>query len=145
MQENPTHVFSGPGSYPVSLTATDACGASGDTTIVINVLGVTLQATDPHCGEDNGEVQAVVTGSSGTVNYYWSPGGATTSSLDSLAPGTYTCTVSGPNSCPATTSVTLAANTSTLALTVTGTAATCNGMNDGTATANATGGQGPYS
>jgi len=144
VQENPTHVFSGPGSYSVSLTATDACGASGDTTIVINVLGVTLQTTDPHCGLDNGEVQAVVTGSSGTVNYYWSPGGATTPSLDSLAPGTYTCTVSGPNSCPATTSVTLAANTSTLAMTVTGTDATCNGLIDGTATATATGGASPY-
>jgi gliding motility-associated-like protein len=145
VQEDPTHLFSGPGSYSVSLTATDACGASGDTTIIIHVLGVALQATDPHCGQDNGEVQAVVTGSSGTVNYVWSPGGDTVPSLDSLPPGTYGCTVSGPNSCPATTSVTLAANPSIVALNIIGTDATCNGSSDGTAMAEATNGVAPYS
>ncbi|MEO8733166.1 MAG: PKD domain-containing protein, partial [Flavobacteriales bacterium] len=145
VQEDPTHVFSGPGSYSVSLTATDACGASGDTTIIINVLGLVLQSTNAHCGLDNGSVQAVGTGSSDTVNYYWSPGGATTSSLDSLAPGTYTCTISGPNSCPSTASATLIADPTTLVLNIIGTDASCNGLIDGTATAVTTGGAAPYS
>src|SRR5690606_1309806 len=78
VQENPSHTFSAPGTYTVTLTASDACGATATTTQQISILGVSIDAVQPTCGQDNGSLTAAVTGAAGQVSYYWSPGGATT-------------------------------------------------------------------
>ncbi len=143
MQENPSHTYANPGSYTVTLTATDACGASNTTTQTINVLGVTTTATDPTCGQDNGSAEATVSGAGGPVNYYWSPGGVTTQTITNIGPGTYTVTVSGASSCSATATATLAPSVGNLALVLTHTDVTCSGLNNGTATAVPSGGVAP--
>lgn len=143
-QENPSHTYAVPGTYTVTLTASDACGASGTHTMDISVLGVALITTDPQCGQDNGSVQATVTGAAGPVSYFWSPGGATTQNLSNVGAGTYTLTVSAMNSCPATATATLNPSGTTLAVDVTHTDVSCAGQNDGTAMATAVGGVAPY-
>lgn len=143
-QENPSHTYANPGIYTISLTATDGCGASDTHTMDISVLGVALTATPPTCGADNGSVQAIVSGAAGAVNYFWSPGGATTQTLANVGAGTYTVTVSGVNSCPVTAIATLTASGTTLAVNVAHTDVSCAGLSDGTATATAVGGVAPF-
>lgn len=142
-QENPSHTYTNPGSYTVTLTATDACGASNTTTQTIHVLGATITTTATTCGQNNGSLEATVAGAGGPVNYFWSPGGATTQTLSNVGPGTYTVTVSAANSCSATATATLAPSVGNLALALTHTDVTCNGLNDGTATAVPSGGVAP--
>lgn len=144
-QEHPAHTYTAPGVYTVTLTATDACGVSGTSTQEIAVLGVSITTTEPSCGQDNGAVQAVVTGANGPVNYYWAPGGATTETLANVGPGTYTVTVSAAGSCSATATATLSPSVGNLALAVDHTDVSCAGANDGTATALVTGGVAPIS
>lgn len=145
VQENPSHTFSGPGTYTVTLTATDACGATGTTTRQISVLGVSIAAVQPTCGQSNGSLTATVTGTNNPVNYYWSPGGATTQTVTNLAPGDYTVTVSAVNSCPATATATLSPSVGDLSLTLTHTDVACTGASGGTATAILAGGTAPVS
>lgn len=145
IQENPSHTYASPGGYTVTLTASDACGASATTTQVINILGVAINTTEPSCGQDNGTLEAVVTGAAGTVNYYWSPGGATTQTLNNAGPGDYTVTVSAVGSCSANSTATLNPSTGTLALELAQTDITCAGAADGTITATATGDGPPFS
>ncbi|MBX2981469.1 MAG: PKD domain-containing protein [Flavobacteriales bacterium] len=142
-QENPSHTYTNPGTYTITLTATDGCGASGTTTQQISVLGVAITTTDPTCGQANGSLEAVVTGANGPVNYFWSPGGATTQTLSNAASGSYTVTVSAANSCSATATATLAPSVGDLALALSHTDVSCSGANDGTATAVVSGGVAP--
>jgi len=142
-QENPSHTYAGPGTYTVSLTATDGCGATATAAQQISVLGVAVTAVQPSCGQSNGSVQAAVTGANGPVNYVWSPGGATTQALSGLGPGNYAVTVTAVNSCPATAAATLAPSANTLAIAIAHTDVNCNGGTDGTATAQVTGGTAP--
>lgn len=144
-QENPSHTYANPGTYTIMLTASDACGAIGTTTQQISVLGVTVTTTDPTCGQANGSLEAVVSGASGPVNYYWSPGGATTQTLTNAGPGSYTVTVSAVSSCSASTTATLDPSVGNLALAVAHTDVSCAGANDGTATATVSGGVTPVS
>lgn len=142
-QENPSHTYANPGTYTVSLAITDACGGTSTTTRQVSVLGVTITAVQPTCGQQNGTLEAVVTGASAPVDFHWSPGGATTPTLHALGPGTYTVSVSSPNSCGSSATATLTSSNSDLALSLVHTDVSCAGMNDGTAGAVATGGVAP--
>lgn len=144
-QESPSHTYAGPGTYTVTLTATDACGATATSTQQISILGVSINAVQPSCGQDNGSLEAVVTGANGPVNFAWSPGGATTPDLSGLGGGDYTVTVSAANSCPATATATLVPSTGDFSLNLSHTDVTCAGSADGTATAQVVGGQAPVS
>lgn len=143
-QQNPSHTYPGPGTYTVTFTATDACGATATTQQDISILAVDITAQDPVCGQDNGSLTAVPSGTNGPVNYFWTPGGATTASLTGMGPGTYSVTVSAPGACAANATATLVGSPSTLALALQGHDVSCAGLADGNAVALATGGVEPY-
>src|SRR5262249_49447436 len=106
--QNPTHTFSGPGTYMVTLTASGPCNAPGSVTMPVVILGTTTTSTNVSCnGGTNGSAAVNVTGGSGTYTYSWSPSGGTGATASNLAAGTYSVDVSATDACPVTATVTI--------------------------------------
>lgn len=140
-------------------TATDASGntSSGVQTITVNALQLMANVTNIACyGSNNGSIDLTVSGGVGSLSYSWT-NNATTQDISSLAPGTYTVTVTDATGSQATASYTITQPASALAVnisvspnpTVSGQANNTiylgYGAQSVTLTANATGGTAPYS
>lgn len=134
------------GTYSVTITDRNNCVRTGSITITEPpVLIATASGTNISCnGACNGTATVSVTGGSGSNTYSWAPGGATTSTITGLCPGTYTVTVRDVNNCVSTDQVTIT-QPNVLDATPTSTNVSCAGSCNGTATAGATGGTTPYS
>ena len=132
------------GTYTV--TATDANGCSKSTSVTItqpNALDVKTTTVNVNCfGSNTGSIVANVTGGTGTIYYDWSTGDKT-SAITSITAGTYGLTVTDANGCKKVTSVTVS-QPSDIAVNISNTSVKCNGGNDGSATANVSGGTAPY-
>lgn len=131
------------GTYSVTITDADQCTATTAVTITQpSEIVVNATATNQTInGVNNGTATAAPTGGNGNYTFGWS-NGATTQSIQSLAPGVYTVTITDANGCTKTQSVTVAAFNCVLSGGVTNTQVTCNGAANGTASAtssNATG------
>ena len=142
---------------PYSITITDAngCTAVLDTVIlepnsvVITGGGATTDYNgfNVSCfGATDGAATVTFTGGTAPVTYLWSvnTGAQTTAIATNLGVGTYCVTLTDANGCTADTCVTITGPTP-VTLTTTVVDAGCNGTNDGSITANATGGTGTYS
>ncbi len=141
---DPVHVYTGPGNYTVSFTTSGPCNPSGNVTIPISILDVSVNATDALCGGNTGAADAVVGYGNGTEQYLWQPGGQNTASVSGLAAGDYILTVSSAGSCAYEVPFTIAQPANALAVDIAPTAPNCHGGNDGSAVADANGGTGPY-
>lgn len=131
------------GNY--SLTVTDNLGCTSSQSVTVNQplpLVLTFINSPGSCGA-NGTSNANVTGGTAPYTYLWG-NGATTANINNLAPGIYTVTVTDANNCTSSGSTTILAYP-LMNLSVTSTNTTCNGMMDGTATANVTNGTQPLS
>ncbi|MFN8396563.1 MAG: T9SS-dependent M36 family metallopeptidase [Bacteroidia bacterium] len=133
-----------PGTY--TCTVTDQLGCISVTSVTINsssapTASISAQ-TDAHCGQNNGSATATATGGTGNYSYAWSNSG-TTATINGLAGGTYTVTVTDQAGCTSTSSTTLQAFSNPTA-NVVATNATCYNQNDGSVVANPTGGNPPY-
>jgi gliding motility-associated-like protein len=140
---SPSHTFSAPGVYTVSLTAQGPCNASSTITRTVEVPGVTILAAQPGCAGNNGMLTAQVDHVTGPVQFLWSPGGQTTAQISGLGPGTYTVQVSGPGICTVEATAVLLPASDALQITLDVTPESCAGLNDGAIHAQVTGGTGP--
>ena len=140
-------------TYHLKLAIADAGDCDWDSGVFLAYHGLTcppsqvpavnVSATPVLCGND-GSASVNVTNYTGTPTYQWSPGGATTSSISNLTPGTYTCVVGFLTPCPYTETVTaVVTGTQVINSQMSSTPSTC-GSASGTATANVNGGTGPY-
>ena len=105
---------------PYNLTVTDNFGCtanySGTVTNISGGLAVSIASvTDENCGQLDGAVDALVTGT-GIVSTVWDSG-QTTEDLTGVSAGTYTITVTNNVGCSATASATVTNQTGTLAIT----------------------------
>jgi gliding motility-associated-like protein len=143
---NPTHTFSGPGQYTVTLTATGPGNApSASPPQTINILGVTTSVTNNNCAGDNtGTATAIVTPmAAGPFFHSWNTTPVqTTPAITGLAAGTYTVTVNAINSCQTTATAIITAPAA-LAHTLNIIQPGC-GLLTGTASITETGGTAPY-
>lgn len=134
------------GNYAVIIT--DVNGCVGNIGIIINEppsLNIQLSTSQATCGNANGSVAAVVSGGTGAYQYSWSNGAAVTSSINLLASGMYTVTVTDANNCTSSSTAALS-NAGGPVLAVNNVSpASCNGGADGTATVVVNTGNGPYS
>lgn len=134
------------GTYVLTVTnTTNGCTATASVQVTL-APPVSAQITDSDdvaCnGGSNGAATVSASGGNGTYSYQWSNGqsGATATGLTA---GSYSVTITDVDGCSATQSVTIGQPQTLLANAAT-TPQTEFGVNDGTATANPTGGSGPY-
>ena len=136
------------GTYTISVI--DDKGCTKDTALIINepdpIVPIPVLINNVSCaGLADGSATVLVVGGTAAVdfNYSWT-NGQTAATATNLSAGTYTITVTDDNNCRADSSVTI---TDPLGLTATHTIdneVTCNGLSDGSATVNPTGGNIPY-
>ncbi|HWB63435.1 MAG TPA: T9SS type A sorting domain-containing protein, partial [Chitinophagales bacterium] len=97
----------GAGSYSVTVTGTGNCTASGSVSVqATNNISLSATSTNTSCGNNNGGASVSVTAGSGPYTYAWS-NGATTASINNVAAGTYTVTVTGNGGCTGTATATI--------------------------------------
>jgi Secretion system C-terminal sorting domain/SprB repeat/HYR domain len=133
------------GTYAATVTDNNGCTTFIERTITqpIAALVASATASDISCnGNTNGTAFALANGGNGGFNYVWT-NGAITSTISNLEAGTYIVTVSDAQNCLSTASVTISQPT-LLVCTASATAQTANGLNNGSASAIATGGTPNY-
>jgi len=141
-----TQTATGLGAGICSVTVTDNNLCPKTTSVNMaepQALSVSLVATDVECnGDSNGSAMANVNG--GTLNYsfLWNTG-ATTFSINNLTAGPYSVTITDGNDCTETASI-LVGEPPIIVTTTSQTSVTCNGINNGTATVNPSGGVGSF-
>jgi thiol-disulfide isomerase/thioredoxin len=131
----------GQGFHTVTVTDGNNCTDEVDVEIIapaeILLVGV---ATDETSSDANdGTVEVIVSGGTGTYTYLWSTDD-TTSEISNLEPGEYTVVVSDENGCTNEISVDVNAFGCNVSADVLGSDISCNGMNDGSATVDFEGG-----
>ena len=93
------------GTYVYTITNGNGCTTTGAISILQpSILSATPTVTDAACASTNGSVAIAMTGGTAPYQYLWNTG-ATTSSINNLAAGTFTVTVTDANSCTYSTSL----------------------------------------
>ncbi|MFH1319535.1 MAG: GEVED domain-containing protein [Bacteroidota bacterium] len=134
------------GTYDITVTDADGCESTFNTTVnEPSLITATLTVIEPSCGNSDGNATVFASGGSGSYTYQWdvSAGNQTTQTATGLSAGTYNVTITDANSCTESFSVNLS-DAGAGSLSVGSTDVTCNGDNDGTASATITGGTPPY-
>lgn len=141
--QNPSHTFSAPGSYMVSLTASGPCNAPSTTVIPISVISLSVAASNISCnGGGNGSSTVTVNGGAPAFSYTWLPAGGNASVAAGLSAGTYTVFVKDGNNC--TTNRTAIINQPAAMSVPFYTTASCAGGNNGSVRVVPAGGAVPY-
>ena len=129
------------GNYNVSVTSNNGCTATASAMVGSSTgISATASGTTTSCGQNNGSITATPTGGSG-YTYLWMPGNYTTQTVNNLAAGTYSVTVTATGGCAATASAIVNSSTAITAMTSV-THESCNNCNDGLASVTPSGGSG---
>ncbi|TND09099.1 MAG: fibronectin type III domain-containing protein [Bacteroidetes bacterium] len=132
------------GTYTVTVTDANGCTVSGPVTVSQpNALAANITVADATCNATcDGVATSSPTGGTPPYLYSWSSG-ATTAADSGLCAGAYSVLIVDANNCSVNQAATIAEPTA-LTASATGTNATCVGCTNGSATATASGGTGPY-
>ncbi|MBL7891413.1 MAG: PKD domain-containing protein, partial [Bacteroidia bacterium] len=142
--QNPSVKYNTPGTYSVSLIATNSGGSSTQSFNNYIIVGsppvVSMSSTDITCnGSNNGSAVVSSTGGTSPYTYQWN-NGLTTATVNNLNAAIYTCTISDASNCKIvkTISITQPASPVTIS-SITAFNEVC-GRSNGTLIATATGG-----
>ncbi|MFN8285554.1 MAG: T9SS type A sorting domain-containing protein [Chitinophagales bacterium] len=131
------------GTYVVTVTDASSCNATASITISQpSAITANPSVTQPTChGSTNGSITANVSGGTSGYTYHWS-NNANTATINNVAAGSYTLTITDAANCTSLQSVTVTEPSAINATTSTNNA-TC-GQNNGTASVSVNGGTGNY-
>lgn len=135
------------GTYTVTITDSNGCTDTANVTILqSSSLNTNTTATEVSCnGGNNGTASIAVSGGTSPYTYNWNTSPTqTTATATNLSAGTYNVIVLDSNGCSDTATVTITQPTSLIASIGSKLDASCNGGNNGSAMAIATGGKAPY-
>ena len=137
------------GTHCFTVTINDNnCPINGVLTyaICLVVYGVTtnVTTTSANCGASNGTAFASASGGTAPYSYLWLPCGCNNNPLNGLQSGTYTVIVTDSQGCTGTDTGIVNNGAAPGNVNMTSTSVSCFGGSNGTATANANGGQPPY-
>lgn len=131
------------GTYTVTISDAGSCTVTALATVTEPAaISVTTSSVAANCGQSDGSATVNAIGGNAPYAYQWQ-NGQTAQTATGLPAGTYSVTITDSSSCTQTAIATVN-NTSAPALTISTANPICNGENNGTATANATGGTSPY-
>ena len=110
--QNPSHVYTTPGTYTAKLYMTDISGCNDSAQVVITVLPdliIDVIGTDVNCfGDSNGVATATPQNGTGPYTYAWDdPDLQTTATAIDLPPNTYNVNVTDDLGCEGTGSITI--------------------------------------
>lgn len=133
------------GLYEVTVSDNNGCTVSDTISVGLGTgPTVSVTTTDAGCAvATNGTATATITGGTGPYTTAWSHGPTGTTSVSNLSPGSYTISVTDANGCTTSGGATVGAGTGP-SVSATFTAASCPGVDNGTATAVGSGGTAPY-
>lgn len=138
------------GTYGVTVTDNNGCEITVSNIVVSEPTAIAISlasSTNVSCnGAGDGQATVSVTGGVTPYSYVWSdPNNQTTPTASNLGPGTYDVLVTDANGCTITLpEVTITQPTPLVAGIASSQNVNCNAGSDGSATAGATGGTGPY-
>jgi gliding motility-associated-like protein len=134
----------GAGTYTVTVNDGNGCIATASTVITEpSVITNTFSNTNVSCnGGTDGTARVIPAGGTPGYTYFWTPGGQTSQTANSLAAGTYTCVITDANGCTKTVTTSIT-EPPAMALGETHIDANCN-LPNGSATVTVAGGVGPY-
>lgn len=132
-------------AYTVTVSDANGCTATATATVTEPpVLTASASMTPALCnGGSTGTATGTPAGGVGPYTYSWNPSAQTTQTATALTAQAYVVTVTDANGCTTTASITVTEPTAVTA-TASMTPVSCNGGNNGTATATPAGGIGPY-
>jgi SprB repeat/HYR domain/Secretion system C-terminal sorting domain len=136
-----------PGAYTV--TVTDNKGCTKSNTANVNGINCTINgevsSTNLNCaGAPTGSATVNVGGAPTPITYLWS-NGATTKTASNLAAGNYSVTATAANGCTIVLATQVSSPQPLVLSVVSNTSITCAGLQNGSASVNASGGTAPYS
>jgi gliding motility-associated-like protein len=144
------------GTYTVTITDNNGCTSTTTGTITSTggaTVSITAQTNVLCFGGSTGTATATATGGTSPYDYVWTNASGTIQAtnnatgadlLDSLAAGTYSVTVTDSAGCVSNATVSITGPASPATVAITGTTPAACGTANGSATAQASGGTGPY-
>lgn len=144
-QLNPTHTFSAPGVYQVTLTVSGPCNGSSTIVKTVSTLTASLNSVSPLCaGSPNGSITTTSNNTSGSPTYTLLPIGTSNNNglFTGLSGGMYTVTVADAIGCSVSSVATLSSPVALQWTTTTAIPISCHGLQDGKISTQAGGGTG---
>ena len=131
------------------MVVTDATGCQSNATVTVitdvatSTIVLTATMTNATCGNRNGSINLNISGGTAPYTVEWDNGIGNVEDPDSLASGVYSVVVTDATGCTNST-VVIIGEEGAVSVSLAMTNISCNGGNDGTATATPTGGTAPY-
>lgn len=142
-----TATLNGLCSGPYTLVITDSTGCEANFAYPLSTTNAptpNTTVTNASCNSDcNGVITAAPTGGTAPYNYFWSPTGDTSSSINGLCSGQYSLNITDANGCVGV-AIDSITQPETLQANINASNVTCNSSCDGWAVSNTIGGTAPF-
>lgn len=133
-----------PGTYTVTVTDANGCTMTSSSTLANPVaLTNTISSTGSICGQATGSATVVPAGGTAPYSYVWTPAATNSATINNVAAGQYSVVITDANNCTSTATVAVTDLPGPVVALSTQSDVSCNGVPDGSATVQTTGGTAP--